>query len=431
MTRKKRFFLFLGLAIIFLIVAPLTVLYCLGWRFDWETKTIIQPGIFYFKVWPKNVEVYINDKFKKKTDVFFGSILIDNLKPGEYKVEIKKEGYLPWQKNLEIKKRQATEAKNIFLVPENPEFNLMAGGIKNLFFSPDGKQIILKEDSENGWALKLFETEKKVKSRLISENDISKEKTELIELKFSSDSKRLLLKLGLKEKISYYVLKIEKSPPELTLLDFLRSEQEMFLYLENKEIPLFPKNISAFGVSDENIFYLTDSGFLFKEKEKLNLIPFEIKQETKYQIIVSESAILLQENNVLYIFDEEEKSFKKIYEPAEKIKFSPNSKKIAYTGSYEIWVLFLEKNIDMPSKEKGEKLFITRFSEKLGDIFWYTSHYLIFNAGNKIKVAEIDNRDKINIVDLAEFPNPEIFWTNKKLYILSEENLYVSEELIP
>jgi hypothetical protein len=44
---------------------------------------------------------------------------------------------------------------------------------------------------------------------------------------------------------------------------------------------------------------------------------------------------------------------------------------------------------------------------------------------------EIDERDKINIYDLAEFKEPKIFFNDKKLYLLSEENLYASEPLTP
>ena len=85
---------------------------------------------------------------------------------------------------------------------------------------------------------------------------------------------------------------------------------------------------------------------------------------------------------------------------------------------------------EQEEKKVGEEIFLTRFSEKIGEVFWLTSHYLIFNTGSKIKIAEIDDRDKINIVDLVEFPDPKIFWNqnNKKLYILSEKNLYTSRE---
>ena len=104
-----------------------------------------------------------------------------------------------------------------------------------------------------------------------------------------------------------------------------------------------------------------------------------------------------------------------------------------YFNDYEIWVLFLEHQYEQPQKGTNEKLFITRFSEKIDEVFWYTNHYLIFNTGDKIKVAEIDDRDRINIVELVEFKEPEIFWNqkDKKLYILIGGTLFSSEKIAP
>jgi len=417
MTHRTRTILFLVLLILFLIAAPLTVLYCLGWRFDWEKKFFFQPGMFYLKAWPKNCQVYINGEQRKKTDFFFGSILIENLTPKKYNVEIKKEGFHNWIKILEAKEKEVTEAKNIVLIPENPDFKEITRGTKVFFFSPDEKKIILKEEELSSgktvWSLKLFEIDKNVKSHLINERDISKENTELLNVKFSPDSNKILLETGLKEKVNYYLLEIDKTPLVLTSLGLLEKPEEFFL------------------PSPDDVYYLDDSGFLFKNEVRLNLIPHEIKKETKYEITASGSNILLQEDDILYIFDQNTKSFQKLFEPIKNFRFSPDAQKLAYFTDYEIWVLFLEKNREQPQKEAGDQLFITRFSEKIDNVFWYTNHYLIFNSGDKIKVVELDDRDKINIVDLAEFKNPEIFWANKKLYILSEENLYVSEELTP
>jgi len=464
MTRKTRTILFLFLLILFLTAAPLTVLYCLGWRFDWETKKVIQPGIFYFKAWPKSVQIYLDDKFKKKTDFFFGSVLIENLLPKKYNVKIKKEGFHTWEKTLEIEKRKVTETKNIVLVPKDPKFKLVSKEIKDFFFSPDGKKIILKEenkDSENpGWSLKLFELEKSLKSHLIEEEDISKKEVQLIDLEFSLDSKKVLLEVGVKERLMFYLLELDKAPPLLTLLDFLdpdvekvyfnsRNSQKLFVLKEGEltEADLVKKktslalleNIIALYVLDNAIYHLDSTGFLFKtnfsfeRKEKLNIIPFSLKEETKYEITVSNSDIVLKENNVLYVLEEDRKSFQKIFEPVENFRFSPDLRKMIYFNNYEIWVLFLEQEYSQPQKEAGEQLFITRFSEKIDEAFWYTSHYLIFNVGEKIKIAEIDDRDRINITELIEFKNPEIFWNqdDKKLYVLSEENLFSSEKLVP
>ena len=93
----------------------------------------------------------------------------------------------------------------------------------------------------------------------------------------------------------------------------------------------------------------------------------------------------------------------------------------------------MEQIYDQPQRHVGEKVFLTRFSEKIDEVFWYTNHYLVFNVGNRIKIVEIDDRDKINIVDFTEFKEPKTFWnqSNKKLYILSEEILYTSKKLVP
>ena len=453
MTYRIRTILFLSLLILFLIIAFLTVFYSMGWRFDWKTRKITQPGIFYFKIWPRSVQVYLDGKLKDKTDFFFGSILIENLLSKEYEVEIKKEGFHAWKKTLEIKKGEVTETKNIVLIPENPNFTIITDEVNDFFFSPDGKKIVLKESwlasqsspgASEGWSLKLFEIDKNVKSHLINEDDILEDEVELFDLKFSADSNKVLLELGIEEKINYYLLEIDESPPVLTSLGFLEWPEQAFLDSATEL-----ENVITFFISNKDIYYLDTTGFVFKNQERLNLIPFEVKEETEYEITVLNSYVFLQENSILYIFDRDKKSFEKFFEPIKGFKSSPDFQKMVYFNDYEIWVLFLEKKYDQPQKEAGEKLFITRFSEKIDNLFWYTSHYLIFNVGDKIKVVEIDDRDKINIVDLTEFSSvaksygesseasseggkePKIFWSNKKLYILSEKNLYVSEELTP
>ncbi|MBM3250920.1 MAG: hypothetical protein FJZ07_01650 [Candidatus Nealsonbacteria bacterium] len=457
MTKRTRNVLFLTLLALFLVAAPLAVLYSLGWRFDWRTKKIIQPGIFYFKVWPRNVEIYLDDKLEKKTDFFFGSGLIENLPPKKYEVEIKKENFHAWRKNLEIKEREVTEVKNIVLIPTNPRFSPLSEDVENFFFSPDGKKIILKEKDENGWGLKLFELNKNLKSHLIKEEDISRLGADLIDLEFSPDSKRIILKVGTKEKLIFYLLELDKIPPALTALSFpeLEAEEVYFnpktaekLFFSEKgklfEFTLTDKNISpslleniiAILISRNNVYYLDNTGFIFRTdfsfsaRDKLNSAPLHLKKETEYRIVASDFKITLKEDDVLYIFDENKKLLEKVSEPVNNLKFSPDSKKFVYFNDYEIWLLFTEKIIEPPRKESGEKIFLTRFSEKIDNVFWYTSHYLIFNVGDKIKVAEIDDRDKINIYDLIEFPTPEIFWSNKKLYVLSKQTIYVSEELI-
>lgn len=112
--------------------------------------------------------------------------------------------------------------------------------------------------------------------------------------------------------------------------------------------------------------------------------------------------------------------------------FSPDNSKFLFFNDHEIF--FAE------TKNPSEKTFLTRFSEKIRDCFWLNDYYLVFVVGDKIKISEIDARDKLNIVDLnplsekiTEIKNPSVFWNQvaKKLYLLNNDSLFLSEKLIP
>ena len=317
MTKKSRAVLFFILIILFLLVAPSIVFYASGYRIDFSPPgggiKIAQTGGFYFKVWPKSAQIYLDGKLAKRTDFFFGAVFLDNLLPKKYEVQIQKEGYHSWKKKLEIKEKQVIEAKNIVLLPQNPGFEVLSKNVEEFFVSPDQKKIILKEVQDPEWSLKLLELETTIKSHLANKEDLATS----------------------------------------SLTEFI------------------------------------DSFFEIEKTEKT-----EEQQEEK---------------------------------------LSPDQKKLATFTNSEVWVLFLKDDLGQPQKSSGERLFIARFSEKIGQVFWLTNHYLIFTAGSKIKVAEIDDRDHLNIVDFTEFKSPKIFFnqTNKKLYILSEGNLYFSERLLP
>ncbi|MBI2625221.1 MAG: hypothetical protein HYW70_02730 [Candidatus Nealsonbacteria bacterium] len=271
--------LFVILAVSFLITTPSIILYSQGYRFDFEQKKLVQTGAFYFKTRPDNAEVFVSGKPKKKTSFLFGNALIENLLPKNYEIEIQKEGYFPWKKNLPIKEKMVTEIKNIVLFPENPEFSLLDENGKEFWFS-----LLEKEKSNNG-------TTKKIK-----------------------DAKT-----------------------------------------------------------------------------------------------------------------------KDILDEAKGFMFSPDNKKVAYFNDYEIWLYFLEEDLGQPRHEAKEKVFLTRFSEKIGNVFWADNYYLLFNAGDKIKISETDTRDGLNIIDLTEFKDPKIFFSqgDNRLYVLSEGKVFASKKLLP
>jgi len=478
MTRRSKKILFLFFLILFLAAAPLAIFYSFGWRIDFRGAKIIRPGIIYFKVLPKSCQIYVNGKAQKKTDFLFGSATVENLVAGRYSIEIKKDGFQTWQKNLDVAAASLTELKDVVLFPDKLDLKILSKDVELFFLSPDGKKIFTWEknapDPKNPGdaairSLKLIDAGKNIKSQLIEEKDFKKAAVRLLDLKPSPDSKILLLKAivsakrpgsaKLEEATEYYALKLEQSPILISLLPFskrtitkidfdpAKSQQLLFLddkglnrinLADNGEESLLPKIVS-FAVSGNNIYYLEESGGLFKTdssfgpRDRINDENLQIQKDSQYEIFPAPSHIALKEGRTLYLLQNQKRIFERISDSAEDLVFSPDSKKAAYLSEREVNVLFLEDDNIQPRKKAGESLFITRFSERINGIFWLTNRYLLLDAGGKIKAAEIDDRDKINIFDLAETPDSKNLWnpTDRKIYSLREENLSSSQKVTP
>jgi len=425
MTKKSRTILFVICVLLFLLICPLAVLYSQGYRiaFNGGVK-ISQTGGLFVKAYPKQVDVQIDEikpskhPLNEKTDFFFGSLLVENLFPKKYKVEVKKEGFLTWQKILEVKEKGVTEIKNIILFPDNKEFSIFATDLKNFWFSPDGKKIIFQEEDKSGWSLKDYDLNSNVKGHLIDDNDISTKKPELLNLEFSPDSKEINLEVAILEDVKYFKINLEKNPPALTKIISSATTTETMLV--SKKI-------------NNDTYYLDKQGNLFKNKEKLNDKPFTIKQETKYDLEIFQEYIFLQEDKNLYKFNTELKSFEKFAENVNILKISPTSRTLAYLSDYEAWLLFLKDREYEPKRKAGEKLLLLRLSEKINDCYWLNDDYLVLNIGEAIKIIEADDRDKIQAWDLTTLAQPKMFFNqnDKKLYVLSKDKLYCSDALLP
>ena len=154
MTILTRRLIFYGLVIIFILAVPPTILYSIGYSFDWQKKALVQTGAFYFKSSPTNAEILIDGKNDKTT-----TRLISRLLPKTYSVEIVKDGFYPWKKNLEVSPKLVTEARNIILFPKTltPELVLINAttSIQNwLISAEDKKNQLLAQNiasSSAGW----------------------------------------------------------------------------------------------------------------------------------------------------------------------------------------------------------------------------------------------------------------------------------------
>jgi len=197
-----------------------------------------------------------------------------------------------------------------------------------------------------------------------------------------------------KEKISFEKLADKTQSPFAKQEQFFIKNNNLYQNNNDKSV-LITKNIIAFDVYQNNIYWVGKDNLLYKS---------DFSGTNKTQV------------------------FESFYSPVKNIKISPDGQKILFYNDNEILYSYL-------NSKNSEKIFLNRFSEKIGDCFWLNDDYLIFNLGEKIVISEIDNRDNLNMVNLSQtlLPADKIYLDQqeKKLYISTKDDLLLSEKLIP
>jgi len=291
MTRKTRRFLFYIFVVLFIVFAWAIILYSQGYSFDWQKKSLILTGAFYFKSYPKEADIYLNNEPKGETNKFVkikGLLsekrvdrFVKRLKPGEYEVRISKPDYYDWQKTLNIKSRLVTEAKNILLIKKNFSKNLVMNyGIKYLSFSNDRKKMVYWTDKtikeinpaeqkiadpreisvSSQFSLRLLNLTNNIDTQIYPAPLVKDARLTISSLKnlsnisWSSDDDKLLLTISPSH---YYIINLENPLEIIDLNNLIRTISKYTIFsIEN---PLFhPHNSNKIYFSSKNKLYFIE-----------------------------------------------------------------------------------------------------------------------------------------------------------------------------
>jgi hypothetical protein len=438
MYKNKIFF---SIIILFLIVSPSVVLYSKGYRIDFDKFNIVQTGSFYFKINPKNSEILILEKdFKinRKTDLFFGTIYIENLIPKKYSVTIKKEGYYPWKKNLKINQGVVTKAENITLIPRKIDFTSVENVID--FFTTEKDFIFILKENDNEWSLVSYNLTDNKKSLLLSSSDTNLNNSSDLKVISSNDNK-ILGSIKKNGNDIYFVIEDKKDVffiDKKTKVKINPNKEHEVLYIENDtlfsydykkyESYVISEKITSYEIDDRGVVFLISENNILTENEDLVLeLPKKLKQENIELYIPKTSNMIIKENNNYYSVENE-----LLFISENKPIISPDYNKIAYFNDHELRLFSIDKINEEVSKKYGNDIFLTRFSEEIKSIYWINSDYIALNTKNGIKIVEIDNRDNLNIVDLIVGLNKKMGFdiSTKKIFFLSNQTLFISKSPI-
>lgn len=356
----KSVFFRLVTVVIFLIFLLALILYARGYRVGLSQKNLVATGILVASSYPDGAKIYVNGQLKGATNSNL------SLSPGTYLVEIKKDGYYAWSKNLTIRGEIVVDA-DALLLPQNPSLSpLTSLGIVKAHFSEKYSQVVIFSQigDQNKDGVYLLETSKKplsifnplkllvLKSALPPEIDLSQAR-----VRFSPDGKEILL--------SFYQLRTN-----LLTASYLLPTSD-----QTKELFAITKSQAAI-----------ETAWRQQEEKKLQKILETFKPPIGQ--IASESfdtvSFSPDESKILYLAKTDRVLPPVIQPPLIGTNQTPQQRNVQRNHLY------------VYDKKEDKNFFIENCGLKIENcILWYPdSAHLVINQGETISVVDYDGTNK-------------------------------------
>src|SRR3990167_4239984 len=366
--------IFIGLFIT--IGTTVAILYANGVRISFNKsengKFIEGTGLLVTTSKPDGARVLINNHLTTATNNTI------NLNPGQYDVQIEKDGYRTWQKKIEIKKGLVSEA-NALLFPTAPKFEAITTiGISNVVMDSTGNSLAYTVSSSSATKNGIYILN--INSRPLIflgasgtqiVNDVL-DRFSQAKISFSPDSKEILGELP----NAYYLLSTSgrnDAPQDVTnTLSLVQREwEEQKQELDSKVLESFPRDLRRVAQEFFKDFTPSPEGdkILYTASESASL-PLVLKKKVPSLNSTTEQRTLSEGS--IYVYD---------------IKEDKN---------YELFIAWVFKQ-----------------KEKMPQFFWLSSsRHLIYARDGKINVVEYDGENQTTVyegffIDNLIFPWPD------------------------
>lgn len=257
--------------IVLVIIAPFTILYSLGYRFNNESKVFVHSGSVVLKTTPFNVNIALSGENlpQKSIDLINRSYNINGLAPGSYAVEVSASGYNSWKKQTEVHSGIATEFWNVVLVPQNVERKtLTEDNILKYSFSPDKQKIAYF--TGNSEHVSLF-VQEGIQNTLVYEEPMNQKFSPSAgELKWSSNNQYLIFSVKKDNKEEILIASANQNYADIIPIGQIFQKSVANLTVNNESVPKTKKTnvlkpISAYSWDDQGNIYFVYDGQIFYE----------------------------------------------------------------------------------------------------------------------------------------------------------------------
>lgn len=421
------------LAGIFFVISSFILIYLArGYVFELNGLKLSfrKTGMIIFSSRPNGANVTLDGKkVKQKSGSSLFPSRIPGLLTGDYDLRLEKSGYLAWEKIMHVDEEVVSWADYILFFPASPKKDLLIenGRVLGAKESPDLRKIAyIYENTDKKKELWYFDdlTLEKTKLYPVKKEDVAvNADLEITDLKWSSDSSKILFTKKIKDKTELIAISSRdiENPVNITAtfkLDFVGLEwsptdpNQLFWLKEGSvyRMDISGKTLSAslvdktvsLNINDDRSVYLVrdidgEKSLWKMDTSGSNLIkiikalPSSKNYNIKYSTANGNLLIVVDGTvRTLYLAKNISGNINltELSKDATDAFWSPNGKKVLFMNEKNIWTYDLEK----------EKVFQVIKDADVKSAIWYTDEYHVgTNVGGEYKVIEFDGGNPVTI----------------------------------
>ncbi len=386
--------------VIFLAIAPLIVLYALGYRLNTSAIDPLPVSVLQVESQPSRATVQLNNKGSGQTPQ-----TISNVPPGPATLTVSKEGYQPWEKSVTLEPGRATEFRDIRLFPTKPNLTVIASNIATLTLAPN-RQLLAAIDQKN--ILYLYDEEG---ITIGAPLPLSAAPREVL---WSPDSASLLLTY---RRAAAQVVSVSTRPQVKTLraapssvsssiwdpripgrLLLVNRAQELWAYNHvSDSAELLLKSVTALATTSRSIIVSQTDGslsFLTLQGQRTTRVRPNLTSPITaiHTTPAGKIALRTSDSHVYYVLSGEQ--ITSVTDTSESLGWSPDGTMLyVQTAPNElaIWKVATDAARWLPTNSLH---LVLRLSRPLHDPQWFAgSRHLIYQVADEIHITEIDTRD--------------------------------------
>ncbi len=398
MSKKSRRIIFYALVLFFLIAGSATIFYAEGWRLAFPQLKLEKVGGLYISVHPSGALIYLDGRrAEEKPGLFQDGILINNLLPGSYKLDISESGYQNFSQSAAVVPSMVTKLEKIVLAPAEanayiPSPTSTAPAIKD-FWVVGQENMLIKIGSQ------LILNGQKIKGReLLGE---------------TPDNQNLLTfdpSLG-----NYYLTDLSSATASVDLTAFAKN----YFPKLNSNIQFFADNQDAglLIVKSENYWGAFDIS-----KYQINSLPYpalkNIYAEIKKVYFNGSQIYILESSGILMRYDNSSAAENIMAGGVKDFSVSPDGSQVAALKSDSILIF-----------ESGDASLDSTFTpadiKNAGGLTWYSDNSHLFVVyPDKVNFLSLDDQKFENYQTISAAAKAAYFPALNYLYVLEKGKIY-------